>query len=112
MFLELSKTISAAFRHFNLTHFGVYCHEKFGPGGNRSGRTNFGDQKWSGRTEYDAKICAVNQKLVRAHKYLVHVEISLSLCENELFKWRGRYQNGNLVDMGTWKEMRTLWVQA
>ena len=55
-------------------------------GKNRSGLTNFGDQKWFGRTEYDAKICPVNPKLVQAHKYLVQVEISLILCENGLFK--------------------------
>ena len=55
-------------------------------GENRSGRTIFGDRKWSGRTEDDAKICPVNPKLVRAHKYLVHVEINLFLCENGLFK--------------------------
>ena len=69
-------------------------------GENRSDRTNFGDQKWSGRTEYDAKICPVNPKLVRAHKYLVHAEISLILCENGLSSSSGEgdAKNGNLVE--------------
>ena len=57
-------------------------------GENRSGRTNFGDRKWSGRTEdtMTPKFIRLIQNWSGRNKYLVHVEINLFLCENGLFK--------------------------
>ena len=61
-------------------------------GKNRSGRTNFGDQKWSGRTENDAKICPVNPKLVRARR-LVLFYVKMDYSSEE-----GDAKNGSLVE--------------
>lgn len=84
IFLTIPVTTATAERSFSaLRRLKTYLRSvtiNLVRGKNRSGRTDFGDQKWSGRTENDAKICPGKPKLVRAH--------------NTLNTWRILFDNG------------------
>ena len=64
-------------------------------GKNLSGRTKFGDQKWSGRTYCDAKICPVNPKLVNTMNTWRLILFSVKMADSSE---EGDAKSGDLVE--------------